>query len=79
MRRGMKVHVVFDVPDAATLDEAMVKLKFVMSSEGVGAIMYTPPDGTRIEFYSGVNYEWTGFTTEADRYMAAKRLRDVAE
>jgi hypothetical protein len=64
---GMRVHVIFDVPDAENLDDAMARLGLVEGPEGVSAVIYTPPTGTRIFSYTGIWYNIIGGTSAGEQ------------
>lgn len=65
--KGVRVHVIFDVPDAENLDDAMARLGLVEGPEGVSAISYTPPAGTKLFSYTGIKYDVIGGTSAAEQ------------
>lgn len=65
--KGVRVHVIFDVPDAENLDDAMARLGLVEGPEGVSAVTYTPPAGTKLVVYSGIKHDVIGSTSAAEQ------------
>lgn len=72
--KGMRVHVIFDVPEAENLDAAMARLGLVKGETLPGSVEYTPPAGVRIFSYSGIKYNIIG-STSAVGQMATKTVK----